>query len=110
MELNQRKRSLTKVTLLYNLCRKLLSATLASSLQNETAALRLHALTEAMGLLSPVVVRLKSHFHSVYTSLTCVSSDFLFRIEARHQKFVSLSRQGLSLALGITVNYSLRHG
>ena len=51
-----------------NLCRKLLSTALASSLQNETAALRLHALTEAMGLLSPMVVRLESLFHVCNTS------------------------------------------
>ena len=41
-----------------DLCRKLLSTALASSLQNETAALRLHALAEAVRHLAPMVVRL----------------------------------------------------
>ena len=40
------------------LCGNLLPATLASSLQDETAAFRLHALAEAVRHLAPMVVRL----------------------------------------------------
>ena len=46
-----------------NLRRQFLSAFCASSLQNKTAAFRLHALTETMRLLAPMVVRLIRHLH-----------------------------------------------
>lgn len=54
---------------LYELCRKLLSATLASSLDNKTASLCLHALTKAVRLFTPMVIRLISLFHYLNTSL-----------------------------------------
>ena len=56
-----RKRGHIVASTLRCLSGKLLSAALASSLQNETAALGLHALTEAMSLLAPMVVGLECH-------------------------------------------------
>ena len=56
-----RKRGHDVASTLRCLSGKLLSAALASSLQNETAALGLHALTEAMSLLAPMVVGLECH-------------------------------------------------
>ena len=50
--------------------RKLFPATLTPSLDDETATLRLHALTEAMRLLAPMVIRLISLLHCLNTSLS----------------------------------------
>jgi len=55
---------------LYELRRKLLPATLTPSLDDKTATFRLHALAEAVGLLAPMVVRLKRPLHFLNTSLT----------------------------------------
>ncbi len=52
---------------------KLLPAPLATSLQDKTATPGLHALTETMGLLAPMVIRLISHLHLRYTSCTVLS-------------------------------------
>ena len=76
-----------------NLCRKLLSTALASSLQNETTTLRLHAFTEAMRLLTPMVVRLISLFHSLNTSFIAVSTDFL-SAETAATEYFAVSRSG----------------
>ena len=46
-----------------SLRRQFLSALCAPSLQDETATFRLHALTETMRLLAPMVVRLIRHLH-----------------------------------------------
>ena len=43
--------------------RQLLSSALTPSLQYEATAFRLHALTETMRLLAPMVVRLIRHLH-----------------------------------------------
>ena len=76
-----------------NLCRKLLSAALAPSLQNETAAFRLHTLAEAMSLFSPMVIRLISLFHSLNTSFIAVSTDFL-SAETAATEYFAVSRSG----------------
>ena len=54
---------------LSQLCCKLLSAALTPSLDDETATLRLHALTEAVLFLAPMIVRLISSLHVLDTSL-----------------------------------------
>ena len=46
-----------------SLRRQFLSALCAPSLQDETATFRLHALTETMRFLAPMVVRLIRHLH-----------------------------------------------
>ena len=46
-----------------SLRRQFLSAFCAPSLQDETATFRLHALTETMRLLTPMVIRLIRHLH-----------------------------------------------
>ena len=46
-----------------SLRRQFLSAFCAPSLQDETAAFRLHTLAETMRLLAPMVIRLIRHLH-----------------------------------------------
>ena len=62
-----KRKKATGVT--YILCRKLLSALLASFLDNEPATLSLHSLTESMRLLAPMIIRLIGSFHLLHLLL-----------------------------------------
>ena len=57
----KKEKKVTGVT--FVLCRKLLSAPLASSLDDKPATLCLHSLTKAVGLLAPMIIRLIRSLH-----------------------------------------------